>query len=105
MRLIDAEELVEYFDPSDFDNFDPCENYDNVIRIVNSAPTIDAKPVVRGKWGISYGDYDYFECSACGGVYYNSCDCTADAKEAIKNGNTYPYCPHCGAKMDLMENN
>ena len=49
-----------------------------------NAPTVDAVPVVHGKWVFSEND-DMFYCTNC------------------KNGsvrNDYPYCHWCGAKMD-----
>ena len=62
---------------------------DTFKRIITGAPTVDAEPVVRGRWEERYkpnGEYvawDGYYCSACG-------------KQAAKSN----YCPHCGAKMD-----
>lgn len=65
----------------------------NGNRCVN--PSADVAPVVHGRW-IEHEDMIesyladctevFYECSACGG------------KQVI--GET-PYCPNCGAKMDL----
>jgi hypothetical protein len=57
-----------------------------VKAVADKAPTVDAVPVVHGKWKFDDFDgdgYDY-TCSVCGLSFRNS-------------GN---YCPNCGAKMD-----
>ena len=55
-------------------------------RIIEEAPTVDAVPVVHGRWipfkSEAAGNIQY--CSACG----------------IGNPNKTNYCPKCGAKMD-----
>ena len=61
------------------------------IRIVEQAPTIDAAPVVHGRW-IDSDEFKGFKmCSACR-------DChIGEAWELGKDGR---YCPGCGARMD-----
>jgi DNA-directed RNA polymerase subunit RPC12/RpoP len=54
--------------------------------------------VKHGYWFIS--EYEYLNCSECGESYLTGADSTAEAKERLAEGNYYPYCPHCGAKMD-----
>lgn len=66
---------------------------------ISDAPTIDAVPVVRGKW-IPNQHWEYrngnttmsgdtgLGCSACGAVNFTGI-----------NQRT-PFCPHCGAQMD-----
>lgn len=69
-------------------------------RMIDSAPTVDAVPVVHGRWepvkynahcscGKSYGTYHYL-CSACNRIAY-----------AQPYG--LSYCPNCGAKMEKEE--
>ena len=59
------------------------------VAIINQFPTIEAKPVVHGKWLIHKGHFhDFAECSLCGEDYGKD---TAMA---------FNYCPYCGAKMD-----
>ena len=77
MRLIDADALLEQYG-------DPYTDYIDGDDVRN-APTIDAVPVVHGKWKWSHGG----QCSECG--YHNS-------------NFDYNYCPNCGAKMDGKEN-
>ncbi len=54
--------------------------------------------VKHGFWFIS--EYEYLNCSVCGEAYFTGADSTAEAKERLAEGEYYPYCPHCGAKMD-----
>lgn len=56
---------------------------------VDNTTTVDAAPVVRGKWERCVEDWrEQIEgdaCSLCGFEHY---------------GARYNYCPNCGAKMD-----
>lgn len=68
---------------------------------INDVPTVDAVPVVHGRWidsyivkKLQYDKYPTVKCSKCG-CYF--CD-------VINNHHfMYHYCPHCGARMDLKE--
>lgn len=66
-------------------------------------PVMDAKDYIerrqsnKGHWKIS--EYEYLDCSVCGGSYYTGCDSTEEAKRKLKNGDVYRFCPHCGAEM------
>lgn len=65
---------------------------ETVLKILDAVPTIDAVPVVRGKWeNPSFIDPEdnldpRMKCSECGEV---------DTPLARWN-----YCPKCGARMD-----
>lgn len=63
-------------------------------EMVADAPTVDAVPVVHGRWkAVKDGEDDYRRiCSCCGedAPYDESDDCYL----------IYPHCPWCGAKMD-----
>ncbi len=70
---------------------------EEILEIIREQPTIEAAPVVHGRWktvkynvhcscGKSYGTYHYL-CSACNRISY--------AQPYGLN-----YCPNCGAKMD-----
>lgn len=78
MRLIDADALKE------------AMNYNGAcgicFRYVDDADTIDAAPVVHGRWIklAEAPEWDQRRCTVCGDV---SC-CQRN------------YCPNCGAKMD-----
>ena len=58
--------------------------------ILGNAPTIDATPIVHGKW-ISMGNCRC-DCSICGGTVLGRTDRTGWADSA--------FCGYCGAKMD-----
>lgn len=50
-----------------------------------NAPTVDAVPVVHGRWIVHYGNWaDVYECDQC----------RHESKEGGK------YCSNCGARMD-----
>ena len=86
MRLIDADAL-----PIKFDG--------HTVGVwkndLDAAPTIDAAPVVHGRWillGKNEHDYETSveeKCSLCGRYVYRY------DTELQDN-----YCPNCGAKMD-----
>lgn len=66
---------------------------------LDHAPTIDAVPVVHGRWilvskgNFSPGGFEIEEkCSECGRYVYRYEDQPQDN-----------YCPNCGAKMDAKE--
>lgn len=68
------------------------------IGNIKHMPAADVAEVKHGYWFIS--EYEYLNCSECGESYFTGADSTAEAKQLLAEGNYYPYCPHCGAKMD-----
>ena len=92
-RMIDVEKLEELMCRQCNIEFgeEPCEPDDCFIRnVILDRPTVDAVPVVHGRWVFKehtsdYGGIHIFHCSACD----------------FPNGRVSNYCPHCGAKMDL----
>ena len=87
MRLIDADALkrvlnkvVEYDDDARQEI-----DADFVFIAIDSTPTIDAAPVVQGRWE-----------SVCGCIVR----CNSCGSEAARKSN---FCPNCGAKMDGKE--
>jgi predicted RNA-binding Zn-ribbon protein involved in translation (DUF1610 family) len=66
----------------------------DVRRSIEGAPTVDAEPVVHGRWEYSFGSYSTPKCSCCGWHIPYSEDSVLDARN---------YCPNCGAKMDEKE--
>jgi len=104
MRLIDYDAAIDryYAEYKKQDICDGAEDRDFLKRCFDEAETIDAAPVVHGKWIDKGWDGDFswridgrgscwkvIACSACG---ENLCGSPKTA-----------YCPHCGAKMDLPE--
>ena len=99
-RLIDANKLIKngirvsYGFDNDGKLLIPMGD---VIRSIKEAPTIDAVPVVHGRWeemhyegGILDGT-NFDRCSVCG--YERVFD-----DPALKT--VFKYCPNCGAIMD-----
>ncbi len=67
----------------------PQEVYDEVLRVIAEADTVDAVEVVHGWWiEMPSMEPDYM-CSECGRTY------------AWWEPSEAHYCPNCGAKMDL----
>ena len=87
VRLIDADALLEYA------RRECCFPGAVMFHQVVNAPTVDAAPVVHGRWVDNVDENGFLRnawrtCSSCGGLNWS------------KKPN---YCPHCGAKMDLEE--
>lgn len=76
---------------------------DRVLMLVRKSPAADVKPVWRGRWINFYGDWKTAECGNCGHCYeviWDGESCKMLFDEFCKE---YKYCPHCGARMNLME--
>ena len=107
-RLIDADELKEHlFVGADYDKAIndgiskteeevfafQCGWNDALKSVAEFAPTVD--PIKHGHW-INKG-FEPTRCSVCG--------ITVDAINGIPWAiKSFKYCPHCGAKMDEVEN-
>lgn len=89
MRLIDADALGVGRCSRDVLPADYCAGWNGLIRLLEKAPTVDAVPVVHGRW---IEDHDYLKCPECGVMV--KWDFTF-----FDIGN-WNYCPNCGAKMD-----
>lgn len=90
---------------------------DMVRQLIKEMPTVDAKPVVHGRWAITaHEEYANFrwnvtaECSECrhnkGEIYAGffsgfpkavAIEVILDNAKKVKLDN---YCPNCGAQMD-----
>lgn len=68
------------------------ENPEICTQEINSIPAADVAPVVHGRW----------EQDADGDWYCTNCDEVVAICESGRE-RTYrkPYCPNCGAKMDI----
>lgn len=89
MRLIDADELI-YMEFGGIE-FVPTE-------FIKDAPTIDAVPVVHGRWLID--DKGRYKCSVCNESWTHWW-ASVCAKESMYRW--FRYCPKCGAMMDEEE--
>lgn len=99
MSLISREELLKRFDNIPVMSglgLEPVIAMQDVKEIIKAVPEVDAVPVVPGMWihpdekedGTVSG-----RCSHCGWEAHYYEDDVADM----------PYCPNCGTKMDLEE--
>ena len=99
MRLIDADELMKQYgieNATKYGNKNAKQQEHSystmmlyeIADMIEDAPTVDAVPVVKGKW--IYNDFiKEWECSNC----HSSISLSDDR-------NSHPnYCPHCGADM------
>ena len=87
MRLIDADALGVGRCSRDVLPADYCAGWNGLIRLLEKAPTVDAVPVVHGRWNNMDGYNTRKVCSECGW-------------DVPEYGKFYSYCPNCGAKMD-----
>ena len=83
MRLIDADNLNARLSRNGTPYY--------TVPDIENAPTVDAVPVVHGRW----------ERDADGDWYCTNCDevvaiCESGREQTYRK----PYCPNCGAKMD-----
>ena len=106
VRLIDVDKLIKPTYAED-DNitgsgmsYAEMDGYNDAIDMmwnyISSAPTIDAVPVVYGRWiknNDSFQTDDYYCCY----FDYNCSECGGIANDRYKLPN---YCPNCGAKMN-----
>lgn len=69
--------------------------YADAIETVKHSPAADVEPVRHGAWYKCFEDWrqqqEGNKCSVCGFEYYGT------------GVRTFHYCPSCGAKMDLEE--
>ena len=90
-RLIDADALLSSFDVRKVVEYDESGcgmDYKAVpVEAIENAPTIDAEPVRHGRW--IHDINNLYGCSECLG------------RETMSQKKLKPYCPNCGAKMDL----
>ena len=83
MRLIDAKELTEMAWRERLDT------RERIVNLIARQPTIEAKPVKRGKWFHINND-GFIYCSECNNEAYWDTD---------YGQQLFDYCPYCGAKM------
>lgn len=58
----------------------------SVIEALDLSPTVDAVPVLHGRWIRQDNTYTRYMCSEC---------------ESTNHDGHEKFCPNCGAKMDL----
>lgn len=92
MRLIDYNAAIDRYhkEYKTQDICDGAQDRDFLMRCFDEAETIDAAPVVHGRWEEIRDPYGALE----GWIHT---ECGREVKCAEN------YCPTCGAKMDLPE--
>ena len=96
MRLIDADALIEKLEEATKHEGMGVVIAGLLIRYIKSMPTIDAVPVVHGRW-VSVdgeGECDEYDCSACG--QRKTFLVEMSYEDVVEE---YPCCPKCGADM------
>lgn len=97
MRMIDADklkdEIMSWCVVTD-DLFGKGRYYEReiVLRAIEESPTVDTVPVVQGKWEPIFEGADTCKCSVCKSKGFTDSDFGFIAT---------PYCPNCGAKMEV----
>lgn len=83
---------------------------EDVQAWLDEQPTVDALPVVHGRWIIvkrhtvsnnPYTDDNYHAHATCSECDF--CIHSENASFGYPELNTTKYCPNCGARMDLKE--
>lgn len=102
MRLIDADALEDVLVNHGFCYCNESDYSDGVAYgfllardDVKEAPTIDAKLVSYSKWDAVDEDDFHYRCFRCG---FNAYGNTTEVMDG-----TFRYCPHCGARMEGVE--
>jgi rubrerythrin len=91
MRLIDADKLLQYYQKNHAAYY---HSVTSIHRLIQQQPTVDAAPVVHGKWKLlkNNSQSNFYMCSNCSYMVFSEWFLT-------------DYCPSCGAKMDGGEKN
>lgn len=90
MRLIDAEEWVRDLKERQCKAENEEKLIEAFIEIIDTIPTVDAVPVVRGEWNIGSKP----RCSVCGKPALREYDRDDWLSYVPSN-----FCPNCGADM------
>ena len=87
MRLIDADALKKYVNDHSTSWLNEWDTA-GVFLAIEKTPTVDTKEVKHAYWRDCF--QDSYLCSHC-----------KYTVPKVDYGHKYPYCPHCGAKMDV----
>ena len=105
MRLIDAEAFLK----TEIDRcgsaplVGTCTSDNQYLSDrLKKAPTIEAKPVVHGRWELEHETYGKMRCSVC--KKEALIEKTIGEVGVITIYVDSNYCPNCGAMMDEKEN-
>lgn len=81
----------------------PLSEWDTVgvVSLVANQPAADVAPVRRGEWLDLRGDYQTAKCSFCASQYEVTFGEESNGMLFDTFKRFYKYCPHCGAKMEV----
>ena len=104
MRLIDADKAVEqineWLHQTRAIPLNTSYHFE-LLGCIEDRPTIDAAPVVRGKWKRGREFSSYPRVPFIGDAYYCS-NCEEEAYWDTDYGQQlFGFCPNCGAKMEV----
>lgn len=88
MRLVDVDDLGVGRCSKDVLPAAYCAGWNGLLGLIEKAPTVDAVPVVHGRWVTHYRS----GTTVAEGYVSTCCD--------MWNNRKSDYCPNCGAKMD-----
>ena len=91
IRLIDAYKLEDLLRS----NSGRYHQKDDIIAAIAGQPTVDAAPVIHGRWE----NIKHFAGADCFG-YCSNCKTPQKAQNATALKGLHRYCRWCGAKMD-----
>ena len=96
MRLIDVDELGVGRCSKDVLPAAYCAGWNGLLGLIEKAPTVDAVPVVHGRWEMRPTGM----ATDTGPEYKAYCTVCNEPNKQYQP----PFCPHCGAKMDGGDN-
>ena len=87
-------------------NFQDTYPTAQIHALIDTVPAEDVQPVVHGKWLHGKETAREYVGNALVGIFYENflCSCCGyiiDDRQYTKI--TYKYCPNCGARMDLED--
>lgn len=100
-KYINADNLIEILNAkANMALGTPKEVFFSVANMISKLPPANATVIKHGKW-LDMGEEDLsyenvYACSVCNNWFYLS--------EGTPENNDYNYCPNCGARMDVTEN-
>ena len=86
-RLFDITgDVTDRYNVIEWEKYDDRYDAGEIIKDIETTPTVDAVPVRHGKWITKSTGGEFFDCcSECGYVEWDAPN---------------KYCPHCGSRMD-----